>query len=162
MRRRTFLGSTAAAPLFAQSAPPTRPLGAQAFERLGSKLRITAVKVFGVSLNAQSGRPYVFVKLETNQGLTGWGEATLEGKAAATIACVEDFKDFLIGADPLQVEHHWQSMYVHSFYRAGPVMGSAISGLGFDLSEDALKRYPFKGTRPMARVFHPDGSVAAW
>jgi galactonate dehydratase len=35
-------------------------------------------------------------------------------------------------------------------------------GLGFDLTEDKLKKYPFGGTRPMARVFHPDGSVAAW
>jgi L-alanine-DL-glutamate epimerase-like enolase superfamily enzyme len=35
-------------------------------------------------------------------------------------------------------------------------------GLGFDLSEESLKKYPFQGTRPMARVFHPDGSVAAW
>ena len=35
-------------------------------------------------------------------------------------------------------------------------------GLGFELSEDALKKYPFAGTRPMARVFHKDGSVAEW
>jgi hypothetical protein len=45
------------------------------------------------------------------------------------MACVNDFRDFVIGADPMQVEHHWQSMYVHSFYRAGPIMGSAISGI---------------------------------
>jgi galactonate dehydratase len=69
------------------------------------------------------------VKLETNQGLAGWGEGTLEGKAGAVIACVNDFRDFLIGADPMQVEHIWQSMYVHTFYRAGPVIGSAISGI---------------------------------
>ena len=42
---------------------------------------------------------------------------------------MNDFRDFLIGNDPMQVEHHWQSMYVHSFYRAGPVIGSAISGI---------------------------------
>jgi galactonate dehydratase len=59
----------------------------------------------------------------------GWGEGTLEGKAGATMACIEDFRDFVIGADPMQVEHIWQSMYVHSFYRAGPVMGSAISAI---------------------------------
>src|SRR5581483_10684865 len=41
----------------------------------------------------------------------------------------QDFRDFLIGADPMQVEHLWQSMYVHSFYRGGPVIGSAISGI---------------------------------
>jgi galactonate dehydratase len=45
------------------------------------------------------------------------------------MSCVLDFRDFLIGADPMQVEHLWQSMYVHTFYRAGPVIGSAISGI---------------------------------
>ena len=44
-------------------------------------------------------------------------------------ACINDYREFLIGADPMPVEHHWQSMYVHSFYRAGPVMGSAISAI---------------------------------
>ena len=61
----------------------------------------------------------MFVKLETDAGVIGWGEGTLEGKAGAVMACIDDFRDFLIGADPMQVEHHWQSMYVHSFYRAG-------------------------------------------
>ena len=113
----------------AQATPAPRPLGANVFDAVGSKVRITNMKVFGVSLTPESDRPYVFVKLETNEGLVGWGEGTLEGKAGAVIACVNDFRDFLIGADPMQVEHHWQSMYVHSFYRAGPVMGSAISGI---------------------------------
>ncbi len=109
--------------------PQTGPAGLQAFADLQSGIKITGLKVFGVSLTPNSDRPYVFVKVETNQGLIGWGEGTLEGKAGAVMACVNDFKDFLIGADPMQVEHIWQSMYVHSFYRAGPVMGSAISGI---------------------------------
>lgn len=100
-----------------------------AFAGVQSGVKITAMKVFGVSLTPDSDRPYVFVKLETNQGVVGWGEGTLEGKASAVMACIEDFREFLIGADPMQVEHHWQSMYVHSFYRAGPVIGSAISGI---------------------------------
>jgi len=109
--------------------PAQNALGADAFRSLGSKLKITNVKIFGVSLTPDSDRPYVFVKLETDAGVVGWGEGTLEGKAGAVIACVDDFKEFLIGSDPMQVEHHWQSMYVHSFYRAGPVIGSAISGI---------------------------------
>src|SRR5438876_2071443 len=109
--------------------PAQNALGSEAFRGVGSKMKITNMKVFGVSLTHDSDRPYVFVKLETNQGVVGWGEGTLEGKAAAVIACVEDFREFLIGKDPMQVEHHWQSMYVHSFYRAGPVIGSAISGI---------------------------------
>ena len=99
------------------------------YDRVLSKVRITNLKTFGVSVTTTSDRPYVFVKLETKVGVTGWGEATLEGKAGAALACVNDFRDFLIGSDPMQVEHHWQSMYVQSFYRGGPVIGSAISGI---------------------------------
>ena len=113
----------------AEPEPLLDPLGREAFRRFGSRARITGMKVFGVSLTPESDRPYVFVKLETDAGVVGWGEGTLEGKAGAVIACMNDFRDFLIGSDPVQVEHHWQSMYVHSFYRAGPVIGSAISGI---------------------------------
>src|SRR5215471_10266729 len=109
-----------------------KPPGAAAFRDVGSKLRITNMRVFGVTLDeriAQADRPYVFVKIETNQGVTGWGEATLEGKAGAAMACVLDLKDLIIGSDPMQVEHLYQVMYVGSFYRGGPVLGSAISGI---------------------------------
>lgn len=146
MRRRQFLGSAAAAMAASRLTgesrravpaslcdcafmPQAAPDGASAFRDHGSKVKITNVKVFGVSISPTSDRPYVFVKLETNAGLVGWGEGTLEGKAGAVMACVNDFREFLIGADPMQTEHHWQSMYVHSFYRAGPVIGSAISGI---------------------------------
>jgi galactonate dehydratase len=106
------------------------PPGVNALAAFGSKVRITNLKTFGVTIpGAPPDRPYVFVKLETNEGLVGWGEGTLEGKAGAVLACINDFREFLIGADPIPVEHHWQSMYVHSFYRAGPVIGSAISAL---------------------------------
>jgi galactonate dehydratase len=109
-----------------------KPPGGAAFRDVGSKLRITNLQVFGVTLDeriAQADRPYVFVKIETNQGVVGWGEATLEGKASAAMACVMDLKDLIIGSDPMQVEHLWQLMYVGSFYRGGPVLGSAISGI---------------------------------
>jgi galactonate dehydratase len=143
MRRRGFLGGAllggaglargagladacgcALLPQAGSSQPAVDP-----FAGVSSGVKITGMKVIGVSLTPESDRPYVFVKLETNQGVIGWGEGTLEGKAAAVMACIEDFREFLIGKDPMQVEHHWQSMYVHSFYRAGPVMGSAISGI---------------------------------
>lgn len=44
-----------------------------------------------------------FVKIETDGGLTGWGEAVIEGKAATVLACVEEMKDYLLGADPMRV-----------------------------------------------------------
>ena len=106
------------------------PPDGDALAAFGSKVRITNLKTFGVTIpGAPPDRPYVFVKLETNEGLVGWGEGTLEGKAGSVLACINDFREFLIGADPIPVEHHWQSMYVHSFYRAGPVIGSAISAI---------------------------------
>ena len=140
MKRRQFFSGAAGAVLAGRSvsagvscgcalAPPQNPLGADAFRGVGSRLKITSMKVFGVSLTPDSDRPFVFVKLETDGGVIGWGEGTLEGKAGAVMACMQDFRDFVIGSDPMQVEHHWQSMYVQSFYRAGPVMGSAISGI---------------------------------
>lgn len=168
MKRRQFFQSVAAGAAatkaargtdFCGCAPmmqPRRP-EAPSFAAVGSKIRITNVKVFGVSLTPDSDRPYVFVKLETNQGLVGWGEGTLEGKAAAVMACVEDFKEFLIGADPMQVEHIWQSMYIHSFYRAGPVIGSAISGIDqalWDLRGKALGQPVYK---LLGGPMHPKG-----
>src|SRR6185369_16639328 len=91
-------------PLLAAAQSPAAPAGWPA-----PRLKITNVKAIGVSLTPDSDRPYVFVKIETDQGVVGWGEATLEGKAGAVLACVNDFRDFLIGQDPLRVEHHWQS-----------------------------------------------------
>lgn len=131
MNRRDFLSLSGCGCAMMQQAAQDGPVGAAAFSGVGSKAKITDVKVFGVTLPIKEAldRPYVFVKIETNQGVVGWGEGTLEGKAAAVMSCVQDFKEFLIGADPMMVEHHWQSMYVHSFYRAGPVIGSAISGI---------------------------------
>src|SRR5258708_26113788 len=106
MKRRSFLGAFAATPALAGDwcgcAPAMQaPPGTNAFQAAGSKLRVTGMKVFGVSLTPDSDRPYVFVKLETNQGLVVWGEGTLEGKAAAVMACVNDFRDFIIVSDPM-------------------------------------------------------------
>jgi len=121
-----------AAPQDAAAGTVAGPPGFAPFAPVTSKLRITDMKVFGVTLDPKLGRadrPYVFVKIETNQGVFGWGEATLEGKASAAMACVNDLRDLVIGSDPMQVEHTYQLMYIGSFYRGGPVLGSAISGI---------------------------------
>jgi len=137
MKRRVFVGGLAGAisarNLRAGCACGVAPLAAgpdSPFDAVGSRIKVTNMKTFAVlAPGAPPDRPYVFVKLETSAGLVGWGEATLEGKARAVMGCLEDFREYILGADPIQVEHHWQSMYVHSFYRAGPVIGSAISGI---------------------------------
>src|SRR5258708_31355749 len=86
--------------------PPQNPLGADSFRGVGSRVKITGMKVFGVSLTPDSDRPFVFVKLETDAGVVGWGEGTLEGKAGAVRACGNDFPDFVIGTHPMHGEHH--------------------------------------------------------
>jgi len=93
------------------------------------RLKVTGMKIFGVTIDKKSDRPYVFVKLETDAGVVGWGEATLEGKAGAVMATLDDLKPFVLDMDPMRVEHHWQAMYIHAFYRAGPILGSAIAGI---------------------------------
>jgi len=138
----------------------------EAFRGLTSNLKITNLKVFGVSITPNSDRPYVFVKIETNQGIVGWGEATIEGKAQSVMSSVLDMRDFLIGNDPMQIEHLWQSMYVHSYYRAGPMIGSAISGIDqalWDIRGKALNMpvYQLLGgpydERGVRGYYHVDG-----
>ncbi|MBT3358605.1 MAG: galactonate dehydratase [Rhodospirillales bacterium] len=72
---------------------------------------------------------WLFLKIETDEGISGWGEPVLEGKAETVCACVDELSDFLIGKDPLQIEDHWQVMYRGGFYRGGGILMSAISGI---------------------------------
>lgn len=70
-----------------------------------------------------------FVEIETDDGISGWGEAVLEGHARAVLSCVEEMKDYLIGADPSRIEDIWTTLYRAGFYRGGGVLMSAISGI---------------------------------
>ncbi|HIS31991.1 MAG TPA: galactonate dehydratase [Candidatus Limivivens intestinipullorum] len=72
---------------------------------------------------------WCFVEVETDQGLTGWGEAVIEGKASTVKACVEEMTEYLIGQDPQNIEDIWTMLYRAAFYRGGPILMSAISGI---------------------------------
>jgi galactonate dehydratase len=74
-------------------------------------------------------RNWVFVLVRTDEGLTGLGEATLEGKAETIVAAVSELARMVVGQDPARIQHLWQMMYRHSFWRGGPVLMSAISGI---------------------------------
>jgi galactonate dehydratase len=74
-------------------------------------------------------RNWVFVKVQTDEGLVGWGEATVEWKTRAVVACVEDLASLVVGEDPRRVEHLFQMMVRQHFFRPGMVEGSAISGI---------------------------------
>ena len=69
------------------------------------------------------------VKVTTDNGLTGWGETTLEGRPRSTCAAVDELSDYLVGKDPLRIEHHWQHIYRSAFFRGGAVYMSALSGI---------------------------------
>jgi galactonate dehydratase len=81
------------------------------------------------------------VKITTDNGLVGWGETTLEGKPKSTMGAVEELADYLIGKDPLRIEHHWQHIYRSAFFRGGNVLMSALSGLDQALWDISGKHY---------------------
>jgi galactonate dehydratase len=89
-------------------------------------VRIT--RVHSLAVNARM-RNWVFVKVETDEGLYGWGEATLEWKTRGVVGAVEDIGRFLFGEDPLRIEHLYQIMTRQYFWRAGIEGMSAISGI---------------------------------
>jgi galactonate dehydratase len=70
------------------------------------------------------------LRLETEDGLVGWGEPIVEGRQRTTRAAVEELLEgYLLGEDPTRIEDHWQTMYRGGFYRGGPVLMSAIAGI---------------------------------
>ena len=72
---------------------------------------------------------WLFLEIETDEGITGWGEPVVEGRASIVKTAVEDFSDYLIGKDPMKIEDHWQAMYRGGFYRGGPEVMSTIVGI---------------------------------
>jgi galactonate dehydratase len=89
-------------------------------------MRVTRTETF---LCATSWRNYLFVRVQTDEGLHGWGEGTLEGKERAVEAAIGEADRYLVGQDPFQIERHWHHMYEVPFWRGGPVLGSAISAI---------------------------------
>jgi galactonate dehydratase len=73
---------------------------------------------------------WLFLRLETSDGTVGWGEPIVEGRAKTVRGAVEELLDnYLLGEDPHRIEDHWQTMYRGGFYRGGPILMSAISGI---------------------------------
>lgn len=73
---------------------------------------------------------WLFVRIETNSGLVGWGEHVTGGGPAAVRSATETFlRTHLLGKDPHRIEDHWQTMYRGGFYRGGPILMAAIAGI---------------------------------
>ncbi|MEK3890487.1 galactonate dehydratase [Bacillus sp. FSL K6-3431] len=86
-------------------------------------MKITSFELFQVPPR------WLFLKVETDEGIIGWGEPIVEGRAATVKACVEELMSYLIGKDPMRIEDHWNVMYRSGFYRGGPILMSAIAGI---------------------------------
>jgi galactonate dehydratase len=76
---------------------------------------------------------WLFLKVHTNAGIVGLGEPIVEGRAETVATAVKEIEPYLVGKDPRQVVHHWQAIYRHAFYRGGPVLTSALSGIDMAL-----------------------------
>jgi galactonate dehydratase len=130
LNRRTALAAGAAALGWA-----ALDRGAGAEERavadppIGRKepLKVTKLETFLVKPR------WLFLKVHTNAGLVGLGEPIVEGRARTVAEAVGEIEPYLVGKDPRRVVHHWQAIYRHAFYRGGPVLTSALSGIDMAL-----------------------------
>jgi galactonate dehydratase len=140
--RRNFLRTAATAGLASWSASKARAAeatesaqsrtngyGSTAQPRQGrppqfkTRLRITKLETFLVKPR------WLFLKIHTDAGIVGLGEPVLEGRAKTCAMAIEEIARDLIGKDPRNVIHHWQAIYRHAFYRGGPLLTSALSGI---------------------------------
>jgi len=86
-------------------------------------MKITGYKLYQVPPR------WLFLKIQTDAGITGWGEPVIEGKAATVKTAVDELMEYLIGKDPCNIEDHWNMMYRSGFYRGGAILMSAIAGI---------------------------------
>ncbi len=72
---------------------------------------------------------WLFLKVETDEGIAGWGEPVIEGRTRTVEAAVHELSGYLIGKDPRLIEDHWNVLYRGGFYRGGPILMSALAGI---------------------------------
>ncbi|WP_016697241.1 galactonate dehydratase [Actinoalloteichus spitiensis] len=98
-------------------------------------MKITRVETFLVAPR------WLFCRVETDEGIVGWGEPVVEGRAHTVRTAVHELAELLVGEDPLRIEDHWQRMTKGAFYRGGPVLSSAVAGLDQALWDIAGKAF---------------------
>jgi energy-coupling factor transporter ATP-binding protein EcfA2 len=96
-------------------------------------VRITTLRTFLVPPR------WCFLRIDTDDGISGWGEPVVEGRAATVARAVEELGDYLIGRDPAPIEDHWQVLTKGGFYRGGPILSSAVAGIDTALWDIAGK-----------------------
>jgi galactonate dehydratase len=95
-------------------------------------MKIADVKIFPV-------HQFVYVKIATDQGIYGIGEASLSGRSLAVVQALEHLKPLLLGQDATRIEHLWQDIFRGTFWRGGPVLQSALAGIDIALWDLAGK-----------------------
>lgn len=133
---------------------PEEPAGGDPSVRGRGGLRITRLETLLVKPR------WLFLKVHTDAGIVGLGEPLLEGRARTVATAIEEVEPYLVGKDPRAVAHHWQAIYRHAFYRGGPILTSALSGIDqalWDIKGKALgvPVYELLGgpTRTRVRVY---------
>jgi len=106
----------------AQATPPS-PAPARRQPGVRESVKITRLETFLVKPR------WLFLKVHTDVGIVGLGEPVTEGRALTVQTAVKEIEPYLIGKDPRAVVHHWQAIYRHAFYRGGPILTSALSGV---------------------------------
>ena len=86
-------------------------------------MKITNIRLYPVEPR------WLFLAIDTDAGITGWGEPVIEGRARTVATAVEELSAYLIGKDPRLINDHWQTLYRGGFYRGGPILMSAIAGI---------------------------------
>ena len=89
-------------------------------------MKVTDIKCFAVDCFRTN---WVFVKVYTDEGIDGVGEATLEYKEKALLGAVGHIKEYMLGQNPLDIEKHWHSIYRDAYWRGGAVLMSALSAV---------------------------------
>jgi galactonate dehydratase len=126
----TMGATTLAEPALAQTREAASPR-----EPLHRSIRITKLETILVKPR------WLFLKVHTDEGIVGLGEPITEGRALTCDAAVKEIEPYLVGKDPRRVVHHWQAIYRHAFYRGGPILTSALSGIDqalWDIKAKAL------------------------
>jgi len=96
------------------------------------KLKITAIKPYPVWVGI---RNQFLLKIETDQGIHGWGESGLSGREQAVAGAIEHYREFLIGQDAMQIGRIWQEMYRSQYFEGGRVLQAAISAIDIALHD---------------------------
>lgn len=91
--------------------------------RGNGEVKITKLETFLVKPR------WIFLKIHTDAGVVGLGEPLLEGRALTIQTAIKEIEPYLLGKDPRNIVHHWQAIYRHAFYRGGPILTSALSGI---------------------------------